>query len=268
MTAASAPDHYEILGLDNDASSQDVKDAYKRLAKRAHPDAGGSAALFRMVEEAHRVLSDPASRRAYDATRRSSPRTNGTPRRTERTRNAQSERGSAERDHAEREAARARDEQKRREQQKRDEALRREREEEARRTADPGYRQAQENAERDRRQDEARRRIAEALRQARPRDVQEETRKPAEARSPRASAQPADPQSSSESIPFDVGIATGVGRARAVTTLAILLFLLIAWLNREAIIDAIVTAVSWILAFLISMALFRLVLRRTTRRFR
>ena len=92
MTAAPVPDHYEILGLASDASSQDVKDAYKRLAKRAHPDAGGSDALFRMVEQAHRVLSDPAARRAYDASRRPEPRSSGTPRGSERTKKEHGER--------------------------------------------------------------------------------------------------------------------------------------------------------------------------------
>ena len=62
-------DHYEILGLQLSASEQEIKAAYRRLAFRAHPDVGGSAALFRLVEEAHSVLSDPVRRRQYDAMR-------------------------------------------------------------------------------------------------------------------------------------------------------------------------------------------------------
>lgn len=49
------------------ASSEDIHAAYKRLARRAHPDAGGDARLMAAINEAHRVLSDPGRRARYDA---------------------------------------------------------------------------------------------------------------------------------------------------------------------------------------------------------
>jgi hypothetical protein len=66
-------DHYRILDLSPEATAEQVKSAYHRAAKRAHPDAGGSASLMGRVNEAYRVLSDPVSRREYDAHRHQPP---------------------------------------------------------------------------------------------------------------------------------------------------------------------------------------------------
>jgi hypothetical protein len=70
---SSQPDYYAVLGLDAAAaaaiSADDIKSAYRTAAKRAHPDAGGSAEAMERVNEAHRVLSDPADRRQYDQRR-------------------------------------------------------------------------------------------------------------------------------------------------------------------------------------------------------
>ncbi len=59
--------HYQRLGVAPDASEAEIRDAYRRLARRAHPDApGGSAREMAMLNEAWRVLRDPERRRAYD----------------------------------------------------------------------------------------------------------------------------------------------------------------------------------------------------------
>ena len=60
-------DYYEILGLTPSATPDEIRAAYRRLASKSHPDSGGSAALFRMVQEAHDTLSDPSRRDRYDA---------------------------------------------------------------------------------------------------------------------------------------------------------------------------------------------------------
>lgn len=58
--------HYEILGVEETASPEDVKSAYRRLARTAHPDAGGNAALFGIISDAFTTLSDPSQRSEYD----------------------------------------------------------------------------------------------------------------------------------------------------------------------------------------------------------
>lgn len=68
---ASRFDYYEVLGVARDASPQEIKRAFRRLAKLCHPDVGRPSSYrypFEVVAEAYRVLSDPASRREYDRT--------------------------------------------------------------------------------------------------------------------------------------------------------------------------------------------------------
>ncbi len=62
------PDHYQRLGVARDASSDDVRRAYRRAARDAHPDRHGEVSAARMAEvnEAWRVLGDAARRRQYD----------------------------------------------------------------------------------------------------------------------------------------------------------------------------------------------------------
>ena len=62
--------HYEVLGVDRDASPEQVRDAFRRLARAHHPDtsASGSAESLTPINEAWRVLGDPELRRAYDRT--------------------------------------------------------------------------------------------------------------------------------------------------------------------------------------------------------
>lgn len=62
---------YEILGIPEDASAEDIKKAYRRLAKVYHPDLGeGNEDAFREVNRAYNVLSRPESRHDYDKTLR------------------------------------------------------------------------------------------------------------------------------------------------------------------------------------------------------
>ncbi|MHB8296029.1 MAG: J domain-containing protein [Acidimicrobiales bacterium] len=60
------PDHYEVLGVERSASPGEIKAAYRRTVKAAHPDTDGTAGLFRLVQRANDVLSDPDRRAAYD----------------------------------------------------------------------------------------------------------------------------------------------------------------------------------------------------------
>ncbi len=64
---AETPTHYELLGVSEDALPSDIKSAFRREAKRQHPDQGGNPAVFRMVEDAYEVLISPDRRAQYDA---------------------------------------------------------------------------------------------------------------------------------------------------------------------------------------------------------
>lgn len=61
-------DYYKILGVPRGADDKAIKTAYRRLARRYHPDVNkGSADRFKEISEAYEVLSDPEKRRRYDA---------------------------------------------------------------------------------------------------------------------------------------------------------------------------------------------------------
>ena len=60
------PTHYEVLGIAQGASEEEIRQAYRGLVKAAHPDVAGDPAQFRRITEAYDVLSDPAQRAAYD----------------------------------------------------------------------------------------------------------------------------------------------------------------------------------------------------------
>src|SRR3989344_9431850 len=61
-------DYYKILGVKKDASEEEIKKAFRKLAHAHHPDkAGGDEAKFKEASEAYAVLSDKEKRRQYDA---------------------------------------------------------------------------------------------------------------------------------------------------------------------------------------------------------
>jgi DnaJ-class molecular chaperone len=59
-------DHYATLGVGKQATPEEIKRAYRKLASQHHPDKGGDTATFQRVEEAYRILSDPQQRQQYD----------------------------------------------------------------------------------------------------------------------------------------------------------------------------------------------------------
>ncbi|MEB3167876.1 MAG: J domain-containing protein [Cyanobium sp.] len=69
------PSHYELLQLPPNADARELRQAFRRLSKRFHPDttllpAEQAEEAFRRLQQAYAVLSDPEARRAYDNRRR------------------------------------------------------------------------------------------------------------------------------------------------------------------------------------------------------
>jgi molecular chaperone DnaJ len=64
MTAAA--NYYDILGVKKDASAEDIKKAFRRLARKHHPDTGGTEEKFKEINGAYEVLSDKEKRAQYD----------------------------------------------------------------------------------------------------------------------------------------------------------------------------------------------------------
>lgn len=66
-------DFYKVLGVSKDATAEEIKKAYRRLARENHPDKNpddpGAEQRFKDISEAHTVLSDPEQRREYDQIR-------------------------------------------------------------------------------------------------------------------------------------------------------------------------------------------------------
>lgn len=72
----SKRDYYEVLGLSKDASAEDIKKAYRKLARQYHPDVNKEADAekkFKEVQEAYEILSDPQKRESYDRFGHSGP---------------------------------------------------------------------------------------------------------------------------------------------------------------------------------------------------
>ena len=64
-------DYYDILGVEKNADSESIKKAYKKLAKKHHPDLNpdnieSSEAHFKKINEAYHVLIDEKERKKYD----------------------------------------------------------------------------------------------------------------------------------------------------------------------------------------------------------
>lgn len=63
-------DYYKILGVSENASPEEIKRAYRRLAHKYHPDRpGGDEQKFKEINQAYQVLSDKTKRQQYDAMR-------------------------------------------------------------------------------------------------------------------------------------------------------------------------------------------------------
>ena len=63
-------DYYKILGIKKDASTEEIKTAYRKLARKHHPDLNPNDKeahkKFQQLNEANEVLSDPEKRKKYD----------------------------------------------------------------------------------------------------------------------------------------------------------------------------------------------------------
>lgn len=59
-------DYYSILGVDRRASEAEIKQAYRKLAMKHHPDRGGDQAQFQKIQEAYAAIGDPVKRQEYD----------------------------------------------------------------------------------------------------------------------------------------------------------------------------------------------------------
>jgi molecular chaperone DnaJ len=68
---ATRPDYYKTLGVDKQATAEDIKKAYRKLARQYHPDRNPddkqAEARFKEISQAHDVLGDPEKRKQYDS---------------------------------------------------------------------------------------------------------------------------------------------------------------------------------------------------------
>eukprot|EP00002_Diphylleia_rotans_P031664 TRINITY_DN658_c0_g1_i1.p1 TRINITY_DN658_c0_g1~~TRINITY_DN658_c0_g1_i1.p1 ORF type:complete len:393 (-),score=72.68 TRINITY_DN658_c0_g1_i1:341-1519(-) len=60
-------DYYAVLGVSKTATPEEIKNAFRKLSLKHHPDKGGDPEVFKQINEANQVLSDPSKRRIYDA---------------------------------------------------------------------------------------------------------------------------------------------------------------------------------------------------------
>jgi len=63
---AAGKDYYDILGVKKSATADEIKKAFRRLARKHHPDTGGDEEKFKEINEAYEILSDTEKRQQYD----------------------------------------------------------------------------------------------------------------------------------------------------------------------------------------------------------
>ncbi|HEY2456997.1 MAG TPA: DnaJ domain-containing protein, partial [Candidatus Acidoferrum sp.] len=70
MATTSKQDYYELLGVDRKATAKDIRTAFRKLARKYHPDLNpgdkASEEKFKQLQEAYDVLSDTKKRQMYD----------------------------------------------------------------------------------------------------------------------------------------------------------------------------------------------------------
>ncbi len=66
VSCSMSKDYYQVLGVSHDASQDEIKKAYRKLAHKHHPDKGGDEKKFKELSEAYQVLSDKEKRSQYD----------------------------------------------------------------------------------------------------------------------------------------------------------------------------------------------------------
>ncbi|HJQ67915.1 MAG TPA: DnaJ domain-containing protein [Blastocatellia bacterium] len=71
-------DYYEVLGVSEEATEEEIDKAYRSFARSRHPDGGGSEEAMKSLNEARDILRDAETRKAYDAERRPPRITYGT----------------------------------------------------------------------------------------------------------------------------------------------------------------------------------------------
>lgn len=66
MAGNAKGNYYDVLGVKHDATQDDIKKAFRKLAAKYHPDAGGDEKKFKELSEAYTTLSDEKKRKEYD----------------------------------------------------------------------------------------------------------------------------------------------------------------------------------------------------------